>query len=253
MLLRRWRLRISAPWPLAYTPACRRLATALVSQLASAASSASASTASGPGTKNLAPTARWGALSGGPGASSPLVARGSAIVGAWCRLMAGKCDEGGGKCEGERREDESEGRAEGAAPHATGPGSAAIARTGVERTGVERTGWSPSADKSPSAASLRRISHRLTSFSFQVPAEYDYCKATNENYGVDARSAGFKYFLFDQINTLLCYLFELLNKIISHSAPPQARLATAVASGTYGKSWITNGTATTRPNVNRCH
>ena len=247
MLQRRWRLRISAPWPLAYTPACRRLATALVSQLASAASSASASTAARPGTKNLAPTARWGALSVVPGASSPLVARGSAIVGAWCRLMAGKCDEGGGKCEGGRKEDESEGRAEGAAPHATGPGSAAIARTGVERTG-----WRPSVDKSPSAASLRRISHRLTSFSFQVPAQYDYCKATNENYGVDARSAGFKCFLFDQVVALLCYLFEHLKKIISHSAPPQARLATAVSSGTYGKSWITTGTATTRPNANRC-
>ena len=186
MLLRRWRIRISAPWPLAHTPASRRLATALVSQLACAASSAS--TAAGPGTKNLAPTARGRALAGGPGASSPLVRRGSTTVGAWCRLMAGKCDEGGGKCEGGRREDESEGRAEGAAPHATGPGSAAIARTG------ERTGWCPSADNSPSAASLRRISHRLTPFSFQVPAEYDYCKATNENYGVDARSAGFKYF-----------------------------------------------------------
>ncbi len=179
MLLRRWRLRSSAPWPLAHTPACRRRATAVVSQLASAMSSAS--TAKGPGTRTAA---RGGALS-----TSPLVARGGATVGAWCRLMAGNCDEGGRKCEGARTQDEREGPAEGAAPHAIGPGSAAIARTEVERTG-----WRQSADVSPSAASLRRISHRLTSFSFQVPAEYDYSKATNENYGVDARSAGFNSF-----------------------------------------------------------
>ena len=106
--------------------------------------------------------ARGGPLHVGLGASSPLAARSGAAVGAWCRGMAGKGDEGdeGGHCE------ESGGRGpDRAAPHAAAPGDRLLA-----------------------AASLRRISHRLTPFSFQVPAGYDYSKATNENYGLDARA-----------------------------------------------------------------